>query len=77
MSRLFFLVPNREPSLLQFAFGILTIQLFQHVDLQFGRFPVFLHVLDDLQGEALLSKFRVSFHNKEREKTKGGYCYSN
>lgn len=40
---------------LQFAFGIFAIQLFQHVDLQFGRLSILLHVLDDLQGEALVS----------------------
>jgi hypothetical protein len=33
---------------LQFAFGIFAIQLFQHVDLQFGRLTIFLDILDNL-----------------------------
>lgn len=40
----------------QFAFGILAIEFFEHVNLQFGRFSVFLHVFDDFQGEAFVPK---------------------
>jgi hypothetical protein len=39
---------EKTPNHLQFAFGILAIQLFQHVDLQFGRFTIFLDILDNL-----------------------------
>lgn len=67
---------------LQFAFGIFAIQLFQHVDLQFGRLTIFLDILDNLQGEALVpvnffcadhfkNNINKSLYFKRRPTTKG------
>ena len=45
------------------ALGVLLLQLFQHVDLELGGLPVLVHVLDDLQGEHL-----VSAHGNKHQK---------
>lgn len=60
---------------LQFAFGILAIQLLEDVYLQLGRFPVLLHVLDDLESKGVVPIcLRRERHKQERgrEEKKGG-----
>lgn len=47
---------------LLFPLGVLLLQLLQHVDLQLGSFPVFIHVLDDLQRQHLVPAISDGHH---------------
>ena len=47
------------------TFGILGVDLFEDIDLEFGGFAVFLHAFDDLDGDfgSLSARSAVMIHH--------------